>query len=84
MPEQAGARDVTFDLAEEMAGTGVTANCLHPATSMPTKMVLSARGSSVSTIEEGVQVTMHLITAPELDQISGRYFNGCASREPGL
>ncbi len=66
----------TFDLAEELAGTGVTANCLHPATYMPTKMVLAARGSSVSTIEEGVQATTHLITAPELDQVSGRYFNG--------
>ncbi len=66
----------TFDLAEELAGTGDTANCLHPATYMPTKMVLAARGSGVSTIEEGVQATMHLITAPELDQISGRYFNG--------
>ncbi len=66
----------TFDLAEELTGTGVTANCLHPATYMPTKMVLAARGSSVSTIEEGVQATMHLITAPELDQVSGRYYNG--------
>jgi NAD(P)-dependent dehydrogenase (short-subunit alcohol dehydrogenase family) len=67
---------MTFDLAEELAGTGVTANCLHPATYMPTKMVLAARGSSVSTIEEGVQATTHLITAPELDQVTGRYFNG--------
>jgi NAD(P)-dependent dehydrogenase (short-subunit alcohol dehydrogenase family) len=66
----------TFDLAEELAGTGVTANCLHPATYMPTKMVLAARGSSVSSLEEGVQATTHLITAPELDQISGRYYNG--------
>ena len=31
----------TFDLAEELAGTGVTANCLHPAAYMPTKMVLA-------------------------------------------
>ncbi len=66
----------TFDLAEELAGTGVTANCLHPATYMPTKMVLAARGSSVSTIEEGVQATTHLITASELDLVTGRYFNG--------
>jgi len=43
---------------------------------MPTKMVLAARVSSVSTIEEGVQATMHLIAAPELDQVSGHYFNG--------
>jgi len=32
---------MTFDLAEELAGTAVTANCLHPATYMPTKMVLA-------------------------------------------
>ena len=66
----------TRELARRLAGTGVTANCLHPATYMPTKMVLAARGSSVSTIEEGVQATTHLITAPELDQFTGRYFNG--------
>ncbi len=66
----------TFDLAEALAGTEVTANCLHPATYMPTKMVLAARGSGVSTIEEGVQATTHLITAPELEQVTGRYFHG--------
>ena len=34
----------TFDLAEELPATAVTANCLHTATYMPTKMVLAARG----------------------------------------
>jgi hypothetical protein len=43
---------------------------------MPTKMVLAARGSGVSSIEEGVQATTHLIMAPELDQVTGRYFHG--------
>jgi NAD(P)-dependent dehydrogenase (short-subunit alcohol dehydrogenase family) len=66
----------TFDLAEELAETTVTANCLHPATYMPTKLVLAARGSGVSSIEEGVQATTHLITTPELEQVSGRYYNG--------
>ena len=28
---------LTFDLAEELEGTGVTANCLHPGTYMPTR-----------------------------------------------
>jgi len=66
----------TFDLAEELAGTDITANCLHPATYMPTKMVLAARGSGVSSIEEGVQATTHLIAAPELEHVTGRYFHG--------
>src|SRR5207237_423088 len=32
----------TLDLAEEVTDSGVTANCLHPATYMPTKIVLHA------------------------------------------
>src|SRR3954470_6054603 len=40
----------TFDLAEELAGSGVTATCLHPATYMPTKIV----PSPVSSLAEGV------------------------------
>ena len=67
---------LTFDLAEELAPHGVTATCLHPATYMPTKMVLDARGSAVSTLEEGTRATLRLVAAPELDGVSGRYFDG--------
>jgi NAD(P)-dependent dehydrogenase (short-subunit alcohol dehydrogenase family) len=62
----------TFDLAEELAGTGVTATCLHPATYMPTKMVRRP----VSTLEEGVEATLRLVGDPELDGVSGEYFHG--------
>ena len=64
----------TFDLAETL--DGVTANCLHPATYMPTKMVLHARGNAVSSLEEGAQATERLAVDPALDGVSGRYFNG--------
>jgi NAD(P)-dependent dehydrogenase (short-subunit alcohol dehydrogenase family) len=66
----------TLDLAEELAGTGVTANCLHPATYMPTKIVIAARGGALSSIEEGVEATMRLVAGRELDGVTGRYFNG--------
>jgi NAD(P)-dependent dehydrogenase (short-subunit alcohol dehydrogenase family) len=66
----------TFDLADELGERGVSANCLHPATYMPTKMVLAARGSAVSTLEEGTRATLRLVAAPELDDVSGRYFDG--------
>jgi NAD(P)-dependent dehydrogenase (short-subunit alcohol dehydrogenase family) len=62
----------TFDLADELSGTGVTANALHPATYMPTKIV----ANPVSTIEDGVHATRRLVAAPELADVSGRYFNG--------
>jgi NAD(P)-dependent dehydrogenase (short-subunit alcohol dehydrogenase family) len=66
----------TIDLANELEGDGVTVNCLHPATFMPTKMVLAARGSAASTLEEGVEATLHLAIGEQLDGTTGSYFNG--------
>jgi NAD(P)-dependent dehydrogenase (short-subunit alcohol dehydrogenase family) len=65
---------LTFDLADELPRRAVTVNCLHPASFMPTKIVLAARGSASSTLEEGVDATMRLIADPELDGVTGRYF----------
>ena len=62
----------TFDLAAELDLTGVTVNALHPATFMPTKIVA---GAPLSTIAQGVEATMRLITDPIAQAGSGRYFN---------
>jgi NAD(P)-dependent dehydrogenase (short-subunit alcohol dehydrogenase family) len=66
----------TFDLAEELRDESVTVNCLHPATYMPTKIVLHARGSAITTLEEGMEATLRLAAGAELDDVTGRYFNG--------
>jgi len=66
----------TFTLAEVLEGTGVTANALHPATLMDTKMVRQAFGRSQSSVEEGVEATVRLATSPEVAGITGRYFDG--------
>jgi NAD(P)-dependent dehydrogenase (short-subunit alcohol dehydrogenase family) len=65
----------TFDLADEMRGKGVTVNCLHPSSLMPTKMVLQAYGYTLSTIEQGVEATARLVADPALDAVTGRYFD---------
>jgi NAD(P)-dependent dehydrogenase (short-subunit alcohol dehydrogenase family) len=72
----------TFDLADELDPRQVTANCLHPATFMPTKMVLDAGMQPASSVKDGVHATLRLVTDPELDGLTGRYFNGTAEAEP--
>ena len=66
----------TFDLAAQLANTGVTANALHPASLMPTKLVLEAGWSVMSTVEEGLEATMRLVVDPVLDEVTGKYFDG--------
>jgi NAD(P)-dependent dehydrogenase (short-subunit alcohol dehydrogenase family) len=66
----------TFSLAERLSGTGVTVNALHPATLMDTGMVREAFGHSVSTVREGADATVRLAVSPELEGVTGRYFDG--------
>jgi len=65
----------TIDLAQELAGSGITVNCLHPATYMSTTMVREAGVSPVSTVEEGADAILNLAVSPALEDRSGLYFN---------
>jgi NAD(P)-dependent dehydrogenase (short-subunit alcohol dehydrogenase family) len=66
----------TFSLAERLKGSGVTANALHPASLMDTKMVRESFGYTLSTVEEGAEATERLAISPGLEGVSGRYFDG--------
>jgi NAD(P)-dependent dehydrogenase (short-subunit alcohol dehydrogenase family) len=66
----------TFDLAGELAADQVTVNCLHPATFMNTAMVTLGGITPVSTVEQGGEATMRLITDPALDTVTGQFFDG--------
>jgi NAD(P)-dependent dehydrogenase (short-subunit alcohol dehydrogenase family) len=55
----------TFELARRLAGTGVTANCLHPGAVAKPFMLTSKQGAAVS---------LYLATSSEVAQVSGEYF----------
>jgi NAD(P)-dependent dehydrogenase (short-subunit alcohol dehydrogenase family) len=64
-----------FELAERLSADEVTVNSLHPATFMPTKIVLEQHGHSVDSLEEGVEATVRLAIGDDLEGVTGRYFN---------
>jgi NAD(P)-dependent dehydrogenase (short-subunit alcohol dehydrogenase family) len=66
----------SFELAERLGDDAVTVNALHPATLMDTKMVQSTFGRTMSTVAEGAEATVRLISSPELDDVTGRFFDG--------
>jgi NAD(P)-dependent dehydrogenase (short-subunit alcohol dehydrogenase family) len=65
----------TFELAERVPAEEVTANSLHPGTFMPTKIVLEEIGRSVDSLETGTAATVRLAIDPEVEGVSGRFFD---------
>jgi NAD(P)-dependent dehydrogenase (short-subunit alcohol dehydrogenase family) len=66
----------TFELAGHLSGSGVSVNALHPASLMDTKMVNETFGYTMSTVQEGADATVRLAVSPDLEGVTGRYFDG--------
>jgi NAD(P)-dependent dehydrogenase (short-subunit alcohol dehydrogenase family) len=66
----------TIDLAEDLRGSGVTVNSLHPATYMNTTMVRAGGITPISTVEQGGAAILHLATGDDVADKSGLFFNG--------
>jgi NAD(P)-dependent dehydrogenase (short-subunit alcohol dehydrogenase family) len=75
----------TFELARRLAGTGVTANCLHPgvvATNIWTanpppligRLILAVVKPFMLSSKQGAAVSLYLATSPDVAQVSGEYF----------
>jgi len=62
----------TYELAERLKGMGVTANCLHPG--MINTKLLRMNFSSGRPVSEGSKTSVYLTTAPELENVTGKYF----------
>jgi NAD(P)-dependent dehydrogenase (short-subunit alcohol dehydrogenase family) len=63
------------DLAASIPASAVTVNSLHPATFMPTKIVLQERGAALDSLELGTEATLRVALDPALDGVSGRFFD---------
>jgi NAD(P)-dependent dehydrogenase (short-subunit alcohol dehydrogenase family) len=81
----------TRELARRLAGTGVTANCLHPgfvATRFGDQTGgLISFGIGIAkrfalTPEQGAETILYLASSPEVAQITGEYFAQCRVATP--
>src|ERR1700722_3600107 len=83
----------TRELARRLAGTGVTANCLHPGF-VATGLGQRAGGIFGLTVrfamlfagraEKGAQTIVHLASSPEVASVSGGYFIDSRRAQPRL
>ena len=81
----------TKSLAARLAGTGVTANCLHPGV-IATEFGQDEPGllnrltrigkPFLATPKTGARTSIHLATAPELSGTTGAYFARCRPVKP--
>jgi len=62
----------TYELAQRLQGSGVTVNYLHPGV-INTKL-LRMNFSGGRPVSEGSKTSVYLATAPELENLSGKYF----------
>lgn len=64
-----------FVLAQRLLGETITVNSLHPATFMPTKIVLEEIGHTIDTIDQGVDATQRLVSSPDLATTTGQFYD---------
>ena len=69
----------TFELSERLRAEGkegISTTALHPASLMDTKMVRGWFPEPLTTISEGVDALVRLAISPNLDGVTGCYFEG--------
>lgn len=71
----------TFELAERMKGTGITANCLHPGV-IRTKLLREGFGMGGASLASGAETPVWLAVSDEIKGVSGRYYVNKNERRP--
>jgi NAD(P)-dependent dehydrogenase (short-subunit alcohol dehydrogenase family) len=76
----------TYELARRLAGAGVTANCLHPGVVSTgfgknntglMRAAVTLGGPFLLSPEKGARTSVYLVTSPEVEGVSGKYFDKC-------
>jgi NAD(P)-dependent dehydrogenase (short-subunit alcohol dehydrogenase family) len=63
----------TYELAQRLQGSSVTANCLHPGV-VDTKMQRMSFNLGGVSVAEGASTSVYLASSPEVEGVSGKYF----------
>lgn len=81
----------TRELARRLAGTGVTANCLHPgfvatrfgdhSGGVMSLAVRAAKNFAISP-EQGAETIVFLASSPDVESVTGEYFYKCKPATP--
>jgi len=63
----------TYKLAEDLKGTGIAVNALHPGV-ITTKLLEKGFNMQGASLEEGARTSVYLASSPEVDGVTGKYF----------
>jgi len=63
----------TYKLAEDLKGTDVTVNSLHPGV-ISTKLLQKGFNMQGASLEEGASTSVYLASSLEVDAVTGKYF----------
>lgn len=69
----------TIDLAQDPANKGITVNAVHPATLMNTTMVAKSGVSPRSSVDEGAEAVLRLVTESGIG--TGKFYDGTRESE---
>jgi NAD(P)-dependent dehydrogenase (short-subunit alcohol dehydrogenase family) len=66
----------TRALAARLAGSNVTANCLHPGV-VDTKLLHAGFSMKGASVEKGARTSVYLATSDQVAGVTGEYFDNC-------